>query len=172
MPKEARNANSAKSTASHFIPSPFSRMYIVPPLHCPSSSFSRYLTASVTSQNFVVIPKIAEKSIQTNAPGPPRCRAVATPAIFPVPTVAARAVAIAAKDEILPSSELFSLILPRTSLIISPKYLTCGKPRISVSQIPVPTNRVSIHGPQTIPFMMPLIFHTASIKIPPQKSKL
>ena len=171
MPKEARNAKRAKSTASHFIPSPFSRMYIVPPLNCPSSSFSRNLTASVTSQNFVVMPNIADISIHTRAPGPPRWSAVATPAMLPVPTVAASAVAIAAKDEMLPSSELFSLSLPKTSLIMRPKYLTWGKPRTKVNQTPVPTKRVSIHGPQTIPLITPLIFHIASTKNSPLKLK-
>ena len=45
------------------------------------------------------MPKNAEINIHTSAPGPPEYSAVATPAMLPVPTVAAIAVAIAAKEE-------------------------------------------------------------------------
>jgi hypothetical protein len=38
------------------------------------------------------MPKTAQTHIQKIAPGPPRKMAVATPAMFPVPMVAARAV--------------------------------------------------------------------------------
>ena len=67
------------------------------------------------------MPKMAENIIQTRAPGPPRWRAVATPAMFPVPTVAASAVAIAANEEIVPAPSFFFLIFPSTSRNIRAK---------------------------------------------------
>ncbi|OPZ60343.1 MAG: hypothetical protein BWY88_00519 [Synergistetes bacterium ADurb.Bin520] len=121
MPKDARKAKRAKSHASHFMLAPFSRMYMVPPRQAPAASFSRKCTARETSQNLVVMPKKAEMNIHTRAPGPPRCMAVATPAMFPVPTVAERAVARAAKEEMEPSPSLFLPSLPRTSLNMKPK---------------------------------------------------
>ena len=48
--------------------------------------------ANTASAYLVAIPKIPVIHIQNRAPGPPATIAVATPAIFPVPTVAARAV--------------------------------------------------------------------------------
>ena len=74
-----------------------------PPTKRPSFVFSLNLTASTTSANLVVIPNIAAIHIQKIAPGPPRAIAVATPAILPVPTVAARAVATAWKAVTSPS---------------------------------------------------------------------
>ena len=58
----------------------------------PSAVWSRYLCDSVTSTNFVVIPKKAVIHIQNKAAGPPKCSAKATPLIFPVPTVPDNAV--------------------------------------------------------------------------------
>ena len=52
----------------------------------------------------MAIPNIAVIHIQKIAPGPPRKIAVATPAIFPVPTVADRAVMSDSKEEISPDS--------------------------------------------------------------------
>ena len=46
--------------------------------------------------------------IQNNAPGPPAAMAVATPAMLPVPTVAASAVMSAWKWEMSPSACPFS----------------------------------------------------------------
>ena len=45
------------------------------------------------------MPKKAATHIQNTAPGPPMVSAVATPAMFPVPTVAAKAVHIVANGE-------------------------------------------------------------------------
>ena len=45
-----------------------------------------------TSENFVAIPRSAATHIQKTAPGPPSAIAPATPAMLPVPTVAASAV--------------------------------------------------------------------------------
>jgi hypothetical protein len=76
------------------------------------------------------MPNTAETSIQKRAPGPPKWRAVATPAMLPVPIVEARAVERAAKDEMVPSPSFFFPRFPNTSLNIKTKYLICGKPRI------------------------------------------
>src|SRR5690606_537836 len=57
-----------------------------------------------TSQYLVAMPTRAVHHIQNSAPGPPRKMAVATPAILPVPTVAARQVISAWKGLISPSA--------------------------------------------------------------------
>ncbi len=72
--------------------SPLSRKYIGPPAISPLSSTILYLTARIASEYFVAIPTRAVTHIQKTAPGPPNTTAVATPAILPVPIVAARAV--------------------------------------------------------------------------------
>ena len=63
-----------------------------PPTSSPFLFRSRKCTASVTSANLVHIPSRAEHHIQNTAPGPPMAIAPATPAMLPVPTVAASAV--------------------------------------------------------------------------------
>ena len=87
-------AKQANPTANHLHlgPNPFSMVYIGPPAVFPSESVSRYLSARVHSAYFNDVPKNAVIHIQNNAPGPPIKIAVATPAIFPIPTVAANAV--------------------------------------------------------------------------------
>ena len=72
----------------------------------PSFAFTRYLTASVASPYLVAIPSRPVNHIQNTAPGPPIPIAVATPTILPVPIVAARAVARAAKPPISPDASL------------------------------------------------------------------
>ena len=61
-----------------------------PPATAPLSSLVLYLIANKPSAYLVAIPKKAAIHIQKRAPGPPTLIAVATPIIFPVPTVAAR----------------------------------------------------------------------------------
>ena len=73
-----------------------------PPATAPFASFVRYFMASKPSAYLVAIPKKAAIHIQKRAPGPPTLMAVATPMIFPVPTVAARAVQRAAKLDTSP----------------------------------------------------------------------
>ena len=63
----------------------------------PRSSVSRKRTARTASAYLVAMPTRAVIHIQNTAPGPPRKIAVATPAIFPVPIVAARDVIRALK---------------------------------------------------------------------------
>ena len=65
--------------------------------------------ANTPSAYFVAMPKNAANHIQKSAPGPPAEIAVATPIIFPVPTVAANAVHNAPKEEISPSPLLSAL---------------------------------------------------------------
>ena len=73
-----------------------------PPSISPLSLVIRYLTARAHSVNLDEMPKAAEIHIQTRAPGPPVARAEATPAMLPVPMVAARAVHRQAKGETSP----------------------------------------------------------------------
>jgi hypothetical protein len=68
------------------------------------------------SQALVDIPKNADTHIHTSAPGPPLTMAVATPEMFPVPTVLARAVQAALKPEIVPAPSPLSRILPKVFL--------------------------------------------------------
>src|SRR5690554_7353663 len=58
----------------------------------------------MTSLYFVAIPRSADTHIQNKAPGPPQCMAMATPAMFPTPTVAESAVERAWKCETSPGS--------------------------------------------------------------------
>ena len=78
-------------------------VYMGPPDHSPRALRWRYFTASKHSANLELRPKAAESSIHTRAPGPPAVRAVATPTMFPVPMVAARAVIRAEKGDTAPS---------------------------------------------------------------------
>src|SRR5699024_6350127 len=71
-----------------------------PPRNPPSSSLTLKTWASVDSKNAVAAPKNAITHIQKTAPGPPRTIAVATPAIFPVPTRDAALMVTALKGEI------------------------------------------------------------------------
>ena len=107
IPKEAPTVKNANTPPAN-IPIFLSRKacfitYIGPPRISPVSVISRYFTANMHSLNFVVNPNKAEIHIHTRAPGPPKTIAVATPAIFPVPMVAARAVAREPKDETSPA---------------------------------------------------------------------
>ena len=78
----------------------------------PVLPFCLYLTANNPSEYLVAIPKSPVIHIQNIAPGPPNAIAVATPTIFPVPTVEANAVINAENCEISPScSDLLNIIL-------------------------------------------------------------
>ena len=95
-----------KNTARgfQFCPNPERIIYIGPPWVSPVSSLPLYITESVPSKNLVAIPRIELTHIQKIAPGPPMERAIATPAMFPIPTVAAMALASASKELICPSA--------------------------------------------------------------------
>ena len=90
-----------------------------PPTQSPLSLRSRKCMARVTSANLVHIPNRADTHIQKTAPGPPRAIAPVTPAMLPVPTVAARAVHTAWKGVTAPSpASFFSKILPMVVFIM------------------------------------------------------
>ena len=65
------------------------------------------------------MPKTAVTHIQKMAPGPPTRMAVATPPMFPFPTVEASAVESAWKGVISPSPS-WSWDMPRTTRLIPP----------------------------------------------------
>ena len=99
-----------------------------PPATAPWSSLVRYLIANSPSAYLVAIPKKAAIHIQKRAPGPPTLIAVATPIIFPVPTVAARAVHKAAKLDTSPCP----LSLVKISWKALGRRKTCKRPRRAV----------------------------------------
>ena len=77
----------------------------------------------------VAMPKKAENHIQKMAPGPPEYRAVAQPAMLPVPTWAAMAV-VSAWKELMPCLPAFSPLSekpPNTRRIPSAKPRTWMK---------------------------------------------
>ena len=108
IPNEAETAKRAKSHAktapARLFLKVFLMVYIGPPVISPILFFSLYFIASIHSLNLVVNPKTAESHIHTSAPGPPDTIAVATPTIFPVPIVEARAVVRAEKGDTSPLS--------------------------------------------------------------------
>jgi hypothetical protein len=59
----------------------------------PSFVFTLYLTARSASLYFVAMPNTPVSHVHSTAPGPHIATADATPTMFPVPIVAARAVA-------------------------------------------------------------------------------
>ena len=95
MPKEAQIAKIAKKTASA-VPRgpgiPRLRYCCGPPDISPLESVVRKRTPRYASVYLEAMPTRPVIQIHTSAPGPPIESAVATPTIFPTPTVAARAV--------------------------------------------------------------------------------
>ena len=154
IPKDAttaKNANSQPSTLPNLLCfNAFFIVYIGPPEISPLAFTSRYLIASIHSENFDVIPNNAEIHIQTRAPGPPDTIAVATPTIFPVPIVAASAVVSAENGDTSPVPLFFVLASLLSVLLIAyPRFLH-GRNRVRiVRKIPVPTRSTSITGPHT-----------------------
>ena len=137
-------------------------MYIGPPDISPFSLTSLYLIANIHSLNLEVKPKQAEIHIQTKAPGPPATMAVATPTIFPVPIVAAKAVVKAENGDTSPSPRLLVLASLLNVLFSAyPKFLQGLNFNLIVRKIPVPTKRINITGPQT----KSSIFDTISAKL-------
>jgi len=147
IPNEAQAAKTAKSTASHFHPSPFSSAYIGPPNMRPSAVFSRYLMASKPSEYLVAMPKTPVSQHQSTAPGPPSEMAVATPTMLPVPIVAASAVASAPNCDtspVAPGSRL-------TDNLMAVHRCRCGMCSRIVRKICVPNNRMIIGQPHSSP---------------------
>ena len=172
IPKEAITANRAKSHArtapNVLFFRPFFIVYIGPPLISPLAFISRYLIASMHSLNLEVRPNAAEIHIHTRAPGPPDTIAVATPTILPVPIVAASAVVSAENGETSPSPRLFvRASLLRVLFSAYPRFLHVRNLVRNVRNIPVPTNRTSITGPQTKSSICAIISFNCSISMFP-----
>ena len=87
--------------------------YMGPPHSSPRAFFCRKRTASKHSAYVSAMPVRAVSSIHTRAPGPPAVSAVATPTMFPVPMVAARAVISEANGESAPGLDAFRASRPR-----------------------------------------------------------
>ena len=88
--------------------------------------------------------------------------AVATPTIFPVPIVAAKAVVKAENGDTSPSPRLLVLASLLNVLFSAyPKFLQGLNFNLIVRKIPVPTKRINITGPQT----KSSIFDTISAKL-------
>ena len=90
------------------------------------------------------MPKKALSHIQKIAPGPPEAIAVAAPAMLPVPTCAATAVA-SDWNELMPSLPACSpcrRMLPNTALSPCLNLRTCTNLSRTVNQIPVPPSRM------------------------------
>ena len=150
IPKEAQTAKIANRVAISLPtgpPIPFFIAYIGPPAISPTELVSRYLTARTDSAYLVDRPKAALIHIQIIAPGPPRTIAVATPTILPVPTVALSAVIKDWNGEISPSFFDFFLKINLTEYQM--RFLHGKNFKRIVKNIPVPTSRASMIGPQT-----------------------
>ena len=93
MPNAAIAVNKAKRIPILRQPNPRSKVYIGPPCIVPLFDLTLYFIASNASEYLVEMPNTPVSQHQNTAPGPPNATAVATPIIFPVPIVAARAVA-------------------------------------------------------------------------------
>lgn len=87
-----------------------------------------------------MVPKKAEIHIQNTAPGPPAAMAVATPAIFPVPSVAARAVQADWKPVIPPVPGCLPFSCPESE---APSVERHHKGRCRSWKKPVPTLKIS-----------------------------
>ena len=93
IPKAANAVKTANKTPAHLAFKPYSKAYIGPPSICPIGDCLRYFTASKPSLYFVAMPKTPVSQHHNTAPGPPNAIAVPIPIMFPVPIVAAKAVA-------------------------------------------------------------------------------
>ena len=142
---------------------PYLSVYIGPPHISPFSFTLLYFPASAHSAYFVEMPKAAEIHIHTRAPGPPDTIAVATPTILPVPTVAARAVISAENGEMSPSPSFFLDSLLKSFFSEEPRFLQGKNLSLNVKNIPVPTRKTSITGPQTKSFTLVTISVNLSI---------
>ena len=143
MPKEASAVNRANSTASHFHPRPRSSAYMGPPSMRPSSALTRYLMARSPSLYLVAMPKTPDSQHHSTAPGPPRATAVATPTMFPVPMVAASAVASAPNWDTSPVDPLSRLM----DNLMAVNNLRWGMPKRKVRKMCVPSNNIIMGHP-------------------------
>jgi hypothetical protein len=84
--------------------------------------------------------------------------AVATPAMFPTPTVDASAAATAWNGVTLPAPAVRSRSFPSTSPSAVPICRNWTPPVTKSSKTPVPMSSTIIGGPHTIPFSQSLAF--------------
>jgi hypothetical protein len=85
------------------------------------------MIARLQEKYLVAMPTKADIHIQNIAPGPPILIAMATPLIFPKPTVAAIAAESACLEDIWPGT-LVSSYFPLTTLMACPKCLKGKNP--------------------------------------------
>lgn len=128
MPKAATAVKKANRMAIFFQPKPRSKAYIGPPSILPDFVLTLYFTASRPSEYFVAMPNKPVSQHQSTAPGPPRATAVATPIMFPVPIVAAKAVARAPNCDTSPSA--CSSFLTESFMAVN--ILRCGNFSLTV----------------------------------------
>ncbi len=100
------------------------------------------------------MPSSAVTHIQKRAPGPPQWIAMATPAMFPMPTVADSAVVSAWKCETSPGSS-GSSYLPEVTAKPWPRCRNWMKPSRMVRNIPVPMSAMTTRGTLSSPTGMP-----------------
>ena len=93
----------------HRRPSPVIIMYIGPPCTSPALSRPLYMIDRAPSKNLVHIPSMALTHIQNIAPGPPMHKAMATPAMLPMPTVDDISLIKACSELICPAPSLLCL---------------------------------------------------------------
>ncbi len=127
-------------------PSPTSIKYMGPPWAMPSSSWRRYMQASVQVKNFVHMPSKPAIHIQKMAPGPPMLMAMATPAILPMPIVPDNADESAWKCGISPGSPGLSY-LPRNRLKVWRRRRNGNKRQRKAKYNAVPATRKTSGSP-------------------------
>ena len=103
------NIENATASGFHFLPKPWVMIYMGPPCISPALSRPLYIIDNVPSKNLVAMPTRALTHIQKTVPGPPIDKAMATPAMLPMPTVAAMALSNAWTELIWPDCLPLSL---------------------------------------------------------------
>ncbi len=149
MPNDATAANKQNKMPSHFMPNPFCKAYIGPPIILPSCVFTRYLMASSPSPYFVAMPNTPVSQHHSTAPGPPKLTAVATPMMLPVPMVAANEVANAPNWLTSPVASLSFF----TDSLMAVQILRCGNLSRMVRKMWVPSNKIIMGHPHMIPLI-------------------
>ena len=121
-----------------------------------------YFTAKAASPNLSIMPSSAPAHIQKTAPAPPTATAEATPTMLPVPAVAPRAVAMAAKPPLL------FLRLPNVLFAMKRIFRSGKNPLAAVKNAPLKSTSSKSPGPHTNSAARPMIFSAASTKTPPK----
>ena len=103
------NIENATASGFHFSPNPLVIIYMGPPCTSPALSRPLYIIEREPSKNLVDMPTRALTHIQKTVPGPPIDNAMATPAMLPMPTVAAMALNRACTELIWPDCLPLSL---------------------------------------------------------------